>query len=195
MASPGPVDRLAALRSMVTREGLSSKTLTCSTLRKVIPRGGRWKTPFAPTFTPPIRVTPNPVQRSRSRPDRHDGHRACPRCGRCRRRHWRHRVDGSGARTFRCVVAGSPEAEELLAGAPRPEGPARAVLEVARDPRVDQLLRPNERDPTSFATSSSSRPAMQYVRQTLWRRSTLVPRPPSPVVGITRRTRAFVSRP
>jgi hypothetical protein len=39
-----------------------------------------------------------------------------------------------------------PDAEALIAGAPRSNEPAKAVLEVARDPRVDQLLSPNERD-------------------------------------------------
>jgi hypothetical protein len=39
-----------------------------------------------------------------------------------------------------------PDAEALLESAPRSSEPAKAVLEVTRDPRVDQLLRPNERD-------------------------------------------------
>ena len=72
MASPGPVDRLAALRSMVTREGLIVENADLQHLAEGHPRGGRWKTPFALTFTPPIRVTLNPVHRSRitSRPPR-----------------------------------------------------------------------------------------------------------------------------
>ena len=39
-----------------------------------------------------------------------------------------------------------PDAEALLESAPRSSEPAKAVLDIARDPRVDQLLRPNERD-------------------------------------------------
>ena len=88
-----------------------------------------------------------------------------------------------------------PDAEELLAGAPRPEEPARAVLEVARDPRVDQLLRPNERD-SYLVRDVEQLEASDAVRAAdALAEMTLVPRPPSPVVGTTPRTRAFVSRP
>ena len=147
MASPGPVDRLAALRSMVTREGLVVEN---ADLQNLAEGHATWRSlenalrahlhasdtrhaEPSPAVTDHVQTATTVIERALDA------------------------VDAGGVIGGIELMAPVPElsdtwspevpdAEELLAGAPRPEEPARAVLEVVRDPRVDQLLRPNERD-------------------------------------------------
>lgn len=147
MASPGPVDRLAALRSLVIKEGMVVENTDLHTLAEGHPTWRALENALrAHLHAPASADTPGPspvtdhVQTATAVIERAlDA------------------VDAGG------VIGGvelmsvvpelsdewSPEvppAEELLARAPSSDEPARAVLEVARDPRVDQLLRPSERD-------------------------------------------------
>ncbi len=147
MASPGPVDRLAALRSMVTREGLIVENADLQHLAEGHPTWRSLENALrahlhasdtrhaepSPAVTDHVQTATTVIERALDA------------------------VDAGGVIGGIELMAPVPElsdtwspevpdAEELLAGAPRPEEPARAVLEVVRDPRVDQLLRPNERD-------------------------------------------------
>ena len=146
MALPGPIDRLAALRSLVVRDALVVENADLQHIAESHPTWRALENALrAHLHAPPSEDAPpglvtDPVQTATVVIERAlDA------------------VDAGGVLGGIELMAPVPElsdewspevpgAEELLAGAPRPEEPARAVLEVARDPRVDQLLRPNERD-------------------------------------------------
>lgn len=146
MASPGPIDRLAALRSLVVREGL---VVEDPDLHHIAEHHPTWRALEnalrAHLHAPPSEVAqPAPVT-DHAQTATAVIERALDA------------VDAGGVLGGIELMAPVPElsdawspdvpaAEELLAGAPSPEAPARAVLEVAKDPRVDQLLRPSERD-------------------------------------------------
>lgn len=147
VASPGPIDRLSALRSLVTRDALVVEAADLHSLAEAYPTWRALENGLRAHLHAPSDAVPEVASEV-------TGHvqtatavieRALDA------------VDAGG------VIGGielmspvpelsddwSPEvpaAEALLESAPRSDEPARAVLEVVRDPRVDQLLRPNERD-------------------------------------------------
>ena len=147
LASPGPIDRLAALRAMAVRDALVVENDVLQSIAAEHPtwRGlenGLRSHLHAPAETSSAEASPVTdhvetatavIQRALDA------------------------VDAGGAIGGVELTVPVPEISDdwtpevpdavaLLEGAPRPEGVAQAVLEVARDPRVDQLLRPNERD-------------------------------------------------
>ena len=146
MASPGPIDRLAALRSLVVRDALVVESADLQQIAESHPTWRALENALrAHLHAPPSVDAPPPSVTDPAQTATDVIKRALDA------------VDAGGVLGGIELMAPVPEltdewspevpsAEALLAGAPRPEGPARAVLDVARDPRVDQLLRPNERD-------------------------------------------------
>ena len=146
MASPGPIDRLAVLRSLVVRDALVVENADLQQIAESHPTWRAMENALrAHLHAPPSVDAPPPSVTDSAQTATAVIERALDA------------VDAGGVLGGIELMAPVPElsdewspevpsAEALLAGAPRPEGPARAVLDVARDPRVDQLLRPSERD-------------------------------------------------
>ena len=147
MATPGPIDRLAALRSMVIQDGLVVENEVLQTLAASHPT---WRSldnglrahlhaadttefPHVPPVTDHVETATSVIERALDAvavPEAIGGVELTvpvPELSDA----WEPEV---------------PDAEALLESAPRSSEPAKAVLDIARDPRVDQLLRPNERD-------------------------------------------------
>lgn len=147
MATPGPIDRMAALRSMVVQDGLVVENGVLQSLAASHPT---W------------RSLDNALRAHLHAPDEAALHQAPPVTDHVQT------ATSVIERALDAVAVSEviggveltvpvpelsdawepevPDAEALIAGAPRSNEPAKAVLEVARDPRVDQLLSPNERD-------------------------------------------------
>ena len=147
LSSPGPIDRLAALRAMAVRDGLAVENDVLEVLA---------------TEHPTWRAMENGLRAHLHAPSASAAYEAPPVTdhGQTATAVIQRALDAvDAAGTIGGVeltvpvpqlsdewTPEVPDAAALLEGAPGPDGPAQAVLEVARDPRVDQLLRPNERD-------------------------------------------------
>ena len=147
MATPGPIDRMAALRSMVVQDGLVVENDVLQSLAASHPT---WRSLdnalrahlHAPEEAALQQVPPvtDHVQTATSVIERALDAVSVPEA-----------IGGVELTVPVPELSDAwepevPDAEALLESAPRSSEPAKAVLEVTRDPRVDQLLRPNERD-------------------------------------------------
>ncbi|RJU99989.1 MAG: hypothetical protein DWC11_06035 [Candidatus Poseidoniales archaeon] len=147
MATPGPIDRMAALRSMVVQDGLVVENDVLQTLAASHPTwrsldNGLRAHLHAPDKAALHHVPPvtDHVETATSVIERALDAVAVPEA-----------IGGVELTVPVPELSDAwepdvPDAEALLESAPRSSEPAKAVLEVTRDPRVDQLLRPNERD-------------------------------------------------
>lgn len=147
MATPGPIDRMAALRSMVVQDGLVVENDVLQTLAASHPTwrsldNGLRAHLHAPNKAALQHVPPvtDHVETATSVIERALDAVAVPEA-----------IGGVELTVPVPELSDAwepdvPDAEALLESAPRSSEPAKAVLEVTRDPRVDQLLRPSERD-------------------------------------------------